>query len=475
MIESSNNNCVNLFFKFTQDSYKNKNFIKLLDLAWEESKIDTLKILFQGRDCRNGKGIRQSFFFAINYLSIKNPEWILINLDIIPHFGRYKDWIELINTNTQSVIINLICDQLKKDIINMNNNNNISLLAKWIPSEKKKLNKNNKITKLITRKLYDINEKEPYKKFRKEYISPLRNYLNIVENKMCKNKWNEINLSIIPSCALNKYKKVFIKHLSIYFYKWIEEVKSGKSKINTKQLYPHELVKQYINNNKYDELIETQWIDMINNYKKLGTFNKSIVLCDVSSSMNGLPLYVSIALGIVISSLTNDLFKNIVISFSSNPNINIIPEYCKSLYDKVNFLKNIPWEGNTNLYNVFELILNYAKKYNLNPDDMPEKLYIFSDMEFNEACNDYNYNKSIFENIKQLYSNTKYTLPQLFFWNLKSNNNHIPVSFDENNVCLLSGFSPNILKNILNHDNITPYNIMRNIIDDDKYSIIKSI
>ena len=211
-LATTNNACVDLFFKMNQDLHQNPNFVEWIDNSWEESPLDTMKIIFQSRDCRGGKGTKKTFINAMKYLSYEHPEWVEQNMSIIPTFGRYKDWIELINDKTRYQIIYLICKQLKEDITNMNEGKSISLLAKWIPSERKKLNKNNNITKTITKQLYGEHEKEPYKRFRKEYLTPLRYYLKIVENYMCSNRWEEIDFSIVPSCAMNRLKNAFQKH-----------------------------------------------------------------------------------------------------------------------------------------------------------------------------------------------------------------------------------------------------------------------
>jgi hypothetical protein len=354
----------------------------------------------------------------------------------------------------------------------MNEGYPISLLAKWIPSEKKQLNKNNYITKSITRQLYEEDEKQPYKRFRKEYLTPLRYYLKIVENYMCSNRWEEIDFSIVPSCAMNRLKKAFQKHTPEKFADWLNAVKEGRSKINAGQLQPHELAKHYINGGEYDEVIELQWLQIVENTYKLGNFEDSIVLSDVSGSMDGVPMEVSIALGILISSLTAEPFRNIVISFDTNPTMHIIPDSCTTLQQKVESMKEIPWGGTTNLYKVFELLLNRAKQYGLSQDQMPKRLYILSDMQFDAAID--SDTKTVFESIDDMYSKTIYQRPDIIFWNLRSDTTvDFPVCESQYGVGCISGFSPSILKNILNGDEITPYTIMRNVIDDVRYSIIK--
>jgi hypothetical protein len=471
-LATTNSACVDLFFKMTQDVHQNPNFVEWIENSWEESPLDTMKIIFQSRDCRGGKGTKKTFINAMKYLSYEHRDWVEENMSIIPTFGRYKDWIQLITDDTSDQIIYLICKQLKEDVANMNEGYAISLLAKWIPSEKKKLNKNNNITKLITKQLYDAHEKQPYKRFRKEYITPLRYYLKIVENYMCSNRWEEIDFSIVPSCAMNRLKKAFQKHTPEKFADWLNAVKEGKSKINAGQLQPHELVKHYINSGGYDEVVELQWLQIVENTSKLGNFEDSIVLSDVSGSMEGVPMEVSIALGILISSLTSAPFRNLVISFDTNPTMHIIPDSCTTLQQKVESMKVVPWGGTTNLYKVFELILNRAKQYGLSQDQMPKRLYILSDMQFDTAidCD----TKTVFESIEDMYSKTIYTRPDIIFWNLRSDTTiDFPVCDTQKGVATISGFSPSILKNILNGDEVTPYTIMRNVIDDVRYSVIK--
>jgi hypothetical protein len=471
-LATTNNACVDLFFKMTQDLYQNPNFVEWIEKSWEESPLDTMKIIFQSRDCRGGKGTKKTFINAMKHLSYEHPDWVEENMAIIPTFGRYKDWIELINDNTIDQIIYLICKQLNEDITNMKEGKPISLLAKWIPSEKKKFNKKNYITKLITKQLYEEYEKEPYKRFRKEYLTPLRYYLKIVENYMCLNRWEEIDFSIVPSCAMNRLKKAFQKHTPEKFADWLNAVKEGRSKINASQLQPHELTKHYINGGEYDEVVELQWQQIVENTSKLGSFEDSIVLSDVSGSMNGVPMEVSIALGILISSLTAEPFRNIVIPFDTNPSMHIIPNSYTTLQQKVESMKEVLWGGTTDLYKVFELILNRARQYGLSPEQMPKRLYILSDMQFDSAidCD----TKTVFESIEDMYSKTIYTRPDIIFWNLRSDTTFdFPVCDNQKGVATISGFSPSILKNILNGDEVTPYTIMRNVIDDVRYSIIK--
>lgn len=484
-LSSTKNARVNLFFKLTRDAHLNDNFYTWIYDSYKEDPLDTYKIIFNARDCRGGKGDRQTFIKAYTYIANFDPYSWKINCDHIPFYGRYSDWIEIINesilsgseydVNIRSCIIKLISNQLNEDIENMNKGKPVSLLAKWLPSENKKWDKKTNIIKYICIELFNVDQLSNYhyKMYRTKYISKLRNYINIVETYMCKGKWDEIDFSKVPSVAMNRLKKAFQRHTPNEFTEWILKVKNNESKINAKQLYPHDIVKQYLHvYTPIDDVIEEQWKVIIDEASKLGNFENSIVLSDVSGSMTGTPMEVSIALGIIISSLTAEPFKNQIITFHENPTFHHIPDACTTLYDKVKNIENMSWGGTTSFNKVFKLILDRAIKFNLSKDDMPKRLYILSDMQFDVACTDNNMTN--FEYIKDLYRKNGYDMPQIIFWNLRSDTtNDFPVKYDENNTALISGFSVSILKHLMNSTDYTPYSIMRETIDDKRYDKIK--
>ena len=44
---------------------------------------------------------------------------------------------------------------------------------------------------------------------KKQYTSPLRQYINVVERYMCEKNWDKIDYSKVPSCAMKRLKKAF--------------------------------------------------------------------------------------------------------------------------------------------------------------------------------------------------------------------------------------------------------------------------
>lgn len=474
---------VDFFFKLTRDVVENESFEKWLLNSWKESPIDTMKIIFNSRDCRGGKGDRRPFLAAMHILSDNYPEWFEANYTLIPNYGRWLDLIELYNIlhneNHKQLIVTYLVQKLCEDRREMDWGEFVSLLAKWIPTEKKKHDRNLDINDQICKQLFNVKIVNSFvmARYRKEYISPLRAYIQLCERYMCANQWDKIHYSSVPSLAMKKYRKAFEKHSPEEFKKWLDDVKNKKQKINAKQLYPHELVRVYLDKVVYidrpvlDEVVEEQWKAFVENTKTLGSFENALAICDVSGSMEGTPMDVSVALGILVASCTKSPFDNLVISFSEQPTF-IEFENNSSLLEKVKTIMKMNWGMNTDLEKVFKMILTKARETHISPDEMPKKLFVFSDMQFDEADNKTNTN---FENIKELYKSHGYEMPQLIFWNLRSNNTQdMPVKYNEKGVALLSGYSPSLFKTILSgtEKDLTPYSILRKVIDDERYDAI---
>jgi len=124
----------------------------------------------------------------------------------------------------------------------------------------------------------------------------------------------------------------------------------------------------------------------------------------------------------------------------------------------------------TNLEKVFDLILNTAKKNNIPNSELPNTIYIVSDMEMNVAC--HNPNATLFENAKTKYESFNYKLPNIVFWNVNARNTQSPIKFDERGTCLVSGCSPSILKSVLSKSVLNPEQIMLDTINVERYNKI---
>ncbi len=137
-----------------------------------------------------------------------------------------------------------------------------------------------------------------------------------------------------------------------------------------------------------------------------------------------------------------------------------------NLFERIMNLSRAAWDGNTNLQAAFDLILNTAKKHDLPPEQMPSRLIIVSDLEFDSACDV----RTNFEAIQDKYLDAGYSAPALVFWNVNARPDNQPVSFDQKGVMLVSGCSPAIFKNVLSSKTTTPYDLMLEVLNAERYA-----
>ena len=445
-------------FYFMAGSSRNLSEDKIIAYfvnSFTQYPLETLKALFSIRDIRGGMGERRAFRVVFRYLVLNHPKIAKALLPLVPEYGRWDD----VFVAFYSTIENDALELIKKALLVDKN----GLCAKWVPREGKKYYPE------IGKKI-----KHYLNVSRKHYRKILASLTNVVETKMCSNKWYRINYEQVPSVAFNKYSKAFSRHDPERFRKFLESVKSGKAKINASSVFPHDIVKNILHNRNYDiEATDLQW-------KNLPDYVKSDIkflpVCDVSGSMfvkvkDFYPITASIALSIYLAERNKSAFKDIVCTFSQKPTFIKLPStYLTRLADKVNILRKADWGQNTNLEAVFNLMLNHARKYNVSPEDMPEYILILSDMQF-DACVK-SPSDTAFEMIKRMYSESGYKMPKVIFWNLLSYDN-IPVKFNENGVYLFSGFNPSIMKNLLGFA-LNPLDFVLEIINNARYDLVKT-
>ena len=467
-------NTLNMFFKFVRKV--DPNYVKeMVKLAYSENKLTALKVIFHRRDCRGGVGERHIFRIAIVELFKLDRATVLTNLRHIPLFGRWDD-IYCLMPYCEHEVLSLVKRQLELDIEDMNNSKTVSLCAKWVPSEKGKLDK----IYGVYFKLAHFMNISPMQ-LRKNFLTPLRNYLNIVEKLLTAQEYDLIKFESVPSQAMLRLKKAFAKKCP-HWESYLEKLKQGKTKVNAELVDPYQLVKPYILGGDEDPVIEAQWKVKEQEIIKMGGLSKSLALVDVSASMFGdNAILVAVSLGLLVSRCTSESFKNCVMTFESMPQFIQLKEN-KSLKEAVSELAGIPWGGSTDFMACFELVLQralsfqypanhaiYPKRKGLAAEDMPDKIICISDMQFNAAGD----NTTNLESVKVKYRNANYAMPKLVFWNVRANTVDFPATQDEENVALISGFNVNILKSICQGNISTPFDVMMEAINDTRYDVLE--
>lgn len=480
---------VDFFFKTVRDTSAETLHTLLTD-SWNECPLDTLKLIFHLRDCRGGKGEKKQFFNCMQWLLANHPEAVHVNLESIPFYGSFKDWLQFFNTSEEEHMLTCFTQQLREDRDKLTSTdpkvkNSISLAAKWAPTEgcshDTKYDAACKFAKALRCRKVD---------YRKQYVAPLRQHLKLVETMMCTGQWDSIDFSKVPSCALKRYKKSFEKHSPELYKSFLERVKTGQAKMNVGQLHPHEILKPYLEHcssgnpscgitAELDETVETQWVVFVERIRKSWGekgLGNCLAISDVSGSMSGLPIVVSVALGMLVAELTTGPFHNKWITFSTNPVLEELRG--KTCHEKINNMMKSSWSMSTNIQAVFDLVLNSAKMFKVSQEQMPTSLIILSDMEFNSCQHEYSYHgkeKTNYQEIERKYAEAGYKRPRLIFWNLRGNQSQVnfPATKDVPNCAMVSGFSSDLLEIFLDGENLNPYQVMRKCIDNCRYDKVR--
>jgi hypothetical protein len=301
---------------------------------------------------------------------------------------------------------------------------------------------------------------------RKDVLVPLRKVLELPELFIGANQWNLIPYNRVASVAMKFYKEKFLKHDKERFEKYLEDVKAGKTTIAAGALLPHEIIGS-LGDGDGGEVAELQWKRMVDDLLKKGKMRNCLAVCDVSGSMSGIPMEVSVALGLLVSELNDEPWKGKVITFSAEPQLHLIQG--DDLKSKTEFVRNMDWGMNTDFQKVFDRILDVAVNGNLKEEQMIKRIFVFSDMEFDQASA--NSWETDYQAITRKYIEKGYgsAVPQIVFWNLRDSR-ATPVPATQKGVALVSGFSKNLLTLFLdNEGEISPVEAMEAAIAGPEY------
>ena len=480
---------VNHFFKVVRNTPE-PTLYQLLTDSWATDELDTVKLTYHLRDCRGGKGEKKQFYDSIKWF-IDNGRLAEVeeNLEHVPFYGSWKDLLQLLvllkNTpdheRVRSRVLGMFVDRLAKDKVEMENSRPITLCAKWTPTENSHFDKQLRTTGFLSKRL-GMNRGE----FRK-LLSGMREYSKVPERQMCLGEWDGIEYSLVPSRSMKQHRKAFEKHSPERFAEWLAAVKAGTEKINASQVFPHELVKHYLGNGQYDEVIEQQWRAIVEKARETFKDARALSIVDVSGSMAGTPMEVAIALGMLLAEIMPEPFRNQLITFSAQPAF--FEMTGKTLKERVDQVRRMPWGMNTNIQSVFELISKRCKEFNVPEDEMPQRLYIFSDMQFDNASTTstsaggwgYNYQstggltKSLtnHDEMVEKFRNRGFNPPGIVYWNLRGDTVDFPAGTGTGNVAMVSGFSQTLMDLFLVGEELVPMTILRRALDNPRYDRLR--
>lgn len=429
---------LDLFFKI--GTSRGSDISDTFGAALGEDVETAAKILLYGRDVRGGNGERQRFRDLLKALVEDDLVSVAIKAQVIrktPEVGRYDDLHCLVGTAYEDFALNVHLDGIKTGN---------GLACKWAPRKGP--------IALKLRELWDVTPKF----YRKHIV----NHTQVVETQMCQGEWGAISYKGVPSVASKVYAKAFKRQDGERYSAYLESVMKGETTMNARAIFPHDI---YNSSNQGSPQADAQWKSLPNYLE--GVNERIMVVSDVSGSMSGMPMAVSVSLGIYFAERLEGVFKDCLITFSEKPSI--FKMKGKTLKDRIREIEGMNWGMSTNLESVFDLVLDKAVEYKLTAEQLPTKVLIISDMQFNHAISGSQDRALVM--IRKKYEAAGYEMPQLVFWNVNSSDSgNIPVKFNDNGVALLSGSSPAVVKACLGAD-IDPMKVMIKALSDPRYSL----
>lgn len=441
--------------------------------AYMENPDNAMKILFFGRDIRGGLGERRVFKTILSWLANHKPESARKNIENVAEFGRFDDLLTLLGTPCEKAMLSCLKDLFENDMAALARGESVSLLGKWLPS----VNASSASTRAAARKVaaaFGLSITE----YRKS-LSALRKQIEIIENNL-REKDYTFDYKKQPSKALFKYRKAFMRNDDRRYSRFIEKVNSGKLTLNASTLTPYDVVSQILDPKNYyyansminPNISKEEEMALDATWKSLTDFGgdeNMLAVVDGSGSMysgpKSMPAAVAMSLGIYFAEHNKGKFHNHFITFSNTPKL--IEIKGKTIVDKVSYVSTFDDVASTNLEGVFELILCAAVDNKLPQEELPSKIVIISDMEFNYSVT--NASDTIFNNAKAKFAKYGYKLPEVVFWNVNSRNAQQPVTMNEMGVALVSGSSANLFDMVAKGE-LSPMRFMLEVINDERYA-----
>ena len=431
--------------------------------AFTENRDIAMKLLFFARDIRGGLGERRVFRVILNWLAENEPASLRKNLEYVAEYGRFDDLLALMGTKCEKDMLDVLKKQFDADNEALKAGGEVSLLGKWLPS----VNASNKDTVFYAKRIAK-HFGMPDAAYRKALVA-LRARIRIIENNL-REKDYSFDYSKQPSKAMFKYRKAFMRNDGERYTKFLDDVASGSEKLHASTLMPYEIITPFFNTKVSDEerkAINTTWISQ----EDFGNDENALAVIDGSGSMycysDPIPATVALSLGIYFAERNKGAFKNHFITFSENPQLVEIKG--KDILDKVRYCHEYNEVANTNIQKVFELILNAARKNFVTQDEMPSRVYIISDMEFDYCTVDSSMTN--FEYAKKIFAEAGYKLPEVVFWNVASRNTQQPVKMNEQGVALVSGCTPRLFK-MMAGGVVDPFTFMLEVVESERYAKI---
>lgn len=415
-----------------------------------------LRILFWARDARGGAGERAVLRNCLAWMMANGDRKTLeaiIDAGVIENYGRWDDYIGLMVNATEPVsrkAANHVLAAVKAG-------NGLS--CKWLPRKGKEAAK--------IRQLFGMSPKM--------YRRTLVDGTKVVETQMCQKNWDGIVYEHVPSVAMARYTRAFFKNSAVAFPAYKAKLETGEVKAKASVLFPYDVLRTVDHGDA--AVADAQWKELPN---FIDSDAKLFPIIDVSGSMTAkvsgsvTAMAIAVSLGIYLAERNQSAFKDMFMTFETEPKMVQIPK--GTIAQRVREVYDAPWGGSTNLQAAFDLLLETATRFHVPQKDMPEYLFIVSDMEFDQAVGTYAWAQkktdTNFNEIDRKFREAGYKRPNIIFWNVHSHGAQVQVTSDKNGTAMISGFSPSIIRPVLNAEEISPRLIMEQAVMAPRYDVV---
>ena len=402
-------------------------------------------------EAQTGFGRKDEFYKAVHWMLRNKPDLFYQNMHLIPVFGCWKDFFH-------EPFVDLL--DRKKVYELVANNLGDQLLRKYLPQIRSTKNARTDRDKkrIAWAKGFCAASGINYRDYRKIKSSGTG---HIWQKQMMAQEWDKINFNGIPGKAMKNHvsqkgkkdkKSVFERHNQIERLKeWVLGQKTVKF-----TGYPYELTRACIAKAKpnivqkliYDRQFETVVEPMRGH--KLG----NVLAClDISGSMScevvkGVSAYdICISMGIAFSMMNTGYFANTVCGFSDSP---ILLKLAGSMSDRLNIIETdrkfqrVAW-GSTNFQGVIDMLVKVRKDHPEIPvSEYPETILVISDMQFNSAGSQTNY-----EALMAKFQSVGLENTRLIWWFVNGKGTDFPATMDDRGCYIIGGFDPVNIKALM--------------------------
>ena len=382
---------------------------------------------YWARAARQGSGERNTFYTILDEIAKSSPDFVSDNANTLALLGYYKDLLRYFHIPG---VVSSFAQSIKdKD----------RLANKWAPRKGENARK-------LRDELGFTN---------KQYRKWIGEHSETVEDLMSSKLFSSVHYSSVPGGAMRKYKDAFMKRDLARFDEWKNDKTTTAAVSAT---YPHQIIEVAAGD---EALADKMW----NNLEDFVVEGENILpMIDTSGSMFGGPLEIAISLGMYLAEKNKSEFQDTFLTFSESPEL--VRLEGGSVAERMRNIEQANWGMNTDFTKAYDLILQSAVTYNVDKSSMPTMLLVLSDMQFDESqqssSNQFN---THFSWMEEEFEKAGYDFPKIVFWNLDAHFG-TPAQCSDNSVAMVSGYSPSIMKAVLNAEEFNPISVMMEALKD---------